>query len=84
MNLDWLDLVERVLSPLIGASSGLIADLVSNSKSLMVGRAELASILSVAQTRLTDMEREWQQRDLEEDARVATEQASKANEPTKP
>lgn len=84
--MDWLPLVTQVLTPLLGSTAGLITDLVGGAKSLAVARAELAGILSVANTRLNDMDRLFAERDRINDARVAALPGviTKTDEPTKP
>ena len=81
--MDWLPLVQGILTPLLGSTAGLITDLVAGAKSLAVARAELAGILSVAITRLDDAERADAERDRINDARVAALTAPD-KEPTKP
>ncbi len=69
--MDWLPLVTNILTPLLGSTAGLITDLVSGVKSLAVAHAELAGVLSVATTRLADMDKAFAERDRINDARVA-------------
>ena len=84
MNPDILKLINEVLTPLIGSSGQLIADITSGAKSLATSKAELASVLAIASQRLDAADVGFASRDAAEEERVAKEAASKADEPTKP
>lgn len=82
MTVDALDLIVKILTPLVGSSGQLISDLASGAKSLATAKAELASVLAIASQRLDEADVAFASRDAAEDERIS--HAPIDQTPTKP
>lgn len=71
MNIEQLEIAQRVVMPLIGSAGTLLGRLLDGSMSMAVARADLRNILATAVDRLNAADDVFAKRDAAESARVA-------------